>query len=288
MLANLGMKSITQAELTALVHPSAKAFDTYYRFCRDDIFREAKWPFATVQKSLTKINAEWSSSTAYVVDDFVEYEDIIYISIQAGTNKQPDTETAYWTAVTSAIVLLPWSYAYLYSVNYDIDDLTAWNSGTTYTAGQTVKYNNVAYLSLLGSNLNKTPSSQPTYWAAQTNVATVWHVFDESTADKKDEQDFAVFLIPGSTDRRIICTNLDDAYMEYTFIVNDTTLWDAKFVMAMGYRLAASAALLLPADPKKGEGLMNAYNAIIAEAKRISATERIKKPSTTSGYQKAR
>jgi hypothetical protein len=39
----------------------------------------------------------YSSATAYAVNDVVGYSGKAYINIQAGTNQQPDTATAYWT-----------------------------------------------------------------------------------------------------------------------------------------------------------------------------------------------
>lgn len=240
-LSHLGMKQITDA--TDVTTPSGKACNAYYRFARDDVFREHRWPFSTVQAVLT----EWDD------DD-------------------PP---------------LPWLFAYEYPVSYDIDDLTAWSGATAYTAGQTVKYLNQAYLAIqAGTNHN--PSSATTYWTVQTNAATVWTVFNEATETKKDEQDFEVYLIPGSTDEKIIVSNLDDAYMEYTFIVNDTTLWDSKFVVALSYRLAAMMAHVLTGDAAKGKELMNVSIAYIAEAKRIAAIEKLKKPNQTSSYQNSR
>jgi hypothetical protein len=38
----------------------------------------------------------WSSGITYAVDEVVEYNGSSYIAIQAGINKQPDTETTYW------------------------------------------------------------------------------------------------------------------------------------------------------------------------------------------------
>lgn len=46
--------------------------------------------------SFTWRNA-WSNSTAYAVNDAVQYNGSSYVSIQAGTNQQPDTATAYWS-----------------------------------------------------------------------------------------------------------------------------------------------------------------------------------------------
>lgn len=43
----------------------------------------------------------WSGATAYNVDEVVEYNGSSYIAIQAGTNKQPDTQTAYWSLMAS-------------------------------------------------------------------------------------------------------------------------------------------------------------------------------------------
>jgi hypothetical protein len=41
----------------------------------------------------------WSSATAYIVNDAVQYNGSSYIAILAGTNKQPDTQTTYWNLV---------------------------------------------------------------------------------------------------------------------------------------------------------------------------------------------
>src|SRR5436309_1038537 len=39
----------------------------------------------------------WSSSTAYAVNDAVQYNSASYISIQAGTNHQPGTSSSFWS-----------------------------------------------------------------------------------------------------------------------------------------------------------------------------------------------
>jgi collagen type VII alpha len=45
----------------------------------------------------------WAGGTAYVANDVVYYSGIAYLSILAGTNKQPNTETSYWDAYTAGI-----------------------------------------------------------------------------------------------------------------------------------------------------------------------------------------
>ena len=43
----------------------------------------------------------WSNSTAYVVDDIVSHSNQSYICIQAGTNQNPSTATAYWSILAA-------------------------------------------------------------------------------------------------------------------------------------------------------------------------------------------
>ena len=42
----------------------------------------------------------WSSGTAYAVNDGVAYNGSSYISIQAGSNQEPDTSASYWTLLS--------------------------------------------------------------------------------------------------------------------------------------------------------------------------------------------
>jgi len=44
----------------------------------------------------------WNSSTAYTVDDAVSHSGNSYICIQAGTNQNPSSATAYWSIMASA------------------------------------------------------------------------------------------------------------------------------------------------------------------------------------------
>ena len=52
--------------------------------------------------------AEWNSGIEYQSgSSFVSYGGNIYISIQTGTNKQPDTQTAYWKLYGKRFVAAP-------------------------------------------------------------------------------------------------------------------------------------------------------------------------------------
>ena len=119
------------------------------------------------------------------------------------------------------------------------------------------------------------------------NAAAVWDVYDESTTLTRGEQEFEVLFVPG-TNRRIICTDLQYAIADYTYKQEDTSLYSPKFVMAFSYRLAAAMAHTLTGSAEIGIQLSTVYSALISEAKRISGSEKRKKPNQESSYQNSR
>ena len=124
-------------------------------------------------------------------------------------------------------------------------------------------------------------------YAYPPKSARVWYVYNESTVLKKDEQEFETKYIQ-SINARVLCTNLETAYAEYTYKIDDTTLFSPKFVMALSYRLAASMSHQLIGDEDLGIKLMNLYGAFISDTKRLASAEKIKKPNRTSSYQISR
>ena len=124
----------------------------------------------------------WDNSTAYVVDDVVEYNGSSYVSIQDGTNQQPDTATTYWklmaakgdTGATGATGTQgPQGDPGPQGPQGDPGPAGAtgqgytwrgaWNSGTAYVAYDTVSYNGSSYVAIAGST-NVTPGTDPTKW----------------------------------------------------------------------------------------------------------------------------
>lgn len=109
----------------------------------------------------------------------------------------------------------------------------------------------------------------------------LWWVFDEGTVGQKNEQEFETkYIISGN--KRVVCSNLSPAYAEYTYKVEDTTLYHPKFVIALSYRLAAAMAHTLTGGPDLGIKMTELYNMILSEAKRLSNYEKMKKPTQTS------
>ncbi len=124
-------------------------------------------------------------------------------------------------------------------------------------------------------------------YAYPARAATVWAVFDEATVDNKEEQEFETIFIP-SINAKVLCSNKATAYAEYTYIVEDTTIFSPNFILAFSYKLGAAMAITLTVNQELGLALATMYAGMISEAKRIGWSERIKIPSQTSSYKTAR
>jgi len=139
-----------------------------------------------------------------------------------------------------------------------------------------------------------------------SNALAIWNVFNGSTTGSlsssfpgwdstlqsfpnsdKENQDFEVRYNPTNSEQ-VICSNLASALVEYSYKVTDTTQWNKKFILAFTYKLAAMMAHSLIGDPNIGLRLMETYNALIAEAKRLDFSHKKKKPNRDSGYINAR
>jgi hypothetical protein len=75
--------------------------------------------------------------------------------------------------------------------------------------------------------------------------------------------------------QRLIFCDIEDAQLEYTVLVTDTTIYPPDFVMAMSYRLAWHIAARLASNysPAMTQGLMQMYAMQIAKAKANAANE---------------
>ncbi len=75
----------------------------------------------------------------------------VYLSL-ASNNSQDPRAPSIWSTLTQ------------YSKDQVVLYYAAWAVGTTYAAGNVVTYNNLAYVSLAGSNVGHEPDTSPTYW----------------------------------------------------------------------------------------------------------------------------
>jgi len=125
---------------------------------------------ATVTLGNIKFNwkGAWNSATAYVVDDVVSLSGSSYVCIQAGTNQNPSTATAYWEQMSSA--------------GTDGTDLT-----TTLTTQGDIVYRDASGLARLGAGTSgqflKTQGTgaNPTWDNLASNVDIVSYTTLDST-----------------------------------------------------------------------------------------------------------
>lgn len=112
-------------------------------------------------------------------------------------------------------------------------------------------------------------------------AASVNAVFSEANVDYKDEQEFEVVFIP-SAGKKFVCSDEAEAYIEYTYIVEDTTIFSSKFIAAGAFKLAALIAPALTGDPALAQKMSEYAAVAISEAKRVNFTEKIKRPKRSN------
>ena len=110
--------------------------------------------------------------------------------------------------------------------------------------------------------------------------------FIQSTSDE-ETQEFETLYIP-IDNVRVIASNEQNAYCRYTYKVSDVTIWTPKFCIAFAFKLAALIAPTLTGDGSKAITMLQMYGGLINEEKRIGESEKIKKPTQSSGYQRSR
>jgi hypothetical protein len=138
--------------------------------------------------------AEWVSTTTYANGAIVTYNGDQYISIQgANLNKNPVTQTAFWTFQNNIELNARTSFAFnrafsnyddLASVlqlstaadpfyNYSTNQIRSWSSTITYSFRQFVTYLGNQYFSLQNNNLNKNPVTQTAFWQLLENETLI-------------------------------------------------------------------------------------------------------------------
>ena len=79
--------------------------------------------------------------------------------------------------------------------------------------------------------------------------------------------------------QKYILSDDPEAYLEYTARITDPAQFDAQFVSALSYRLAADLVTGLTGDSKERGSLLQVYGALLAEAKATSAGEQTERPA---------
>lgn len=94
--------------------------------------------------------------------------------------------------------------------------------------------------------------------------------------------------LSSETESRVIYTNTDQAYIEYTARITDPTLFDPTFTETLKYKLASLIVKPLTGSDSMSNDLLGKYQVYLEKAKWLDATEMHRTPLQSSRYYDAR
>lgn len=104
------------------------------------------------------------------------------------------------------------------------------------------------------------------------NCVAIRKVNEETKIDEAISGKYEVMYDVTNSAQRIV-TDIKDAYIEYTYLVETVTLFDSFFVSALARRLAAELAIPLNGDKEMGKEQTAVFNNLISDAYRHNAAE---------------
>lgn len=159
------------------------------------LIRPATVTTSNLTSNVTNTYSAWNSGTAYVVGNQVTYGFRYYQSIQNGTNKQPDTETTYWSDIG------PSNVGAMFDNQTSTPSTRASDISVTIAADGTV--DSVALLYIDASAVNITV----------TDGVTEYYNEDISLTDNSGIDDwYAYFFEPITRKTELFRTNLPNIY----------------------------------------------------------------------------
>lgn len=129
----------------------------------------------------------YSATVAYSKNAYVLSSSVGYKSLQdANLNHTPASSPTYWQPVSPGDAVNDGNGFVTTDVGrlvrlYNNTAPAAWSGATTYNEGDLVSSSSVNYRSLVSGNLNKTPASEPLFWAVYTPGWTWGRITDLST-----------------------------------------------------------------------------------------------------------
>lgn len=92
-------------------------------------------------------------------------------------------------------------------------------------------------------------------------------IFNASTSEKTISEKYAEMYDVTNALVRIV-TDIEDAYIRYTYYLTDTTLYSSYFNTAFSHRLSAAIVVALNGDEETAKGQIAIFNTVISEAHR--------------------
>lgn len=125
-------------------------------------------------------------------------------------------------------------------------------------------------------------------YACPARSLVVRNVFSEPMAWKKDDRKAEFTVVAVNETQKGVCTNVKDAYCEYTADMENTDIFPPAFQQALVYSLAASLAYPLCGSVQLQQQYYQLAQAAIMQAKYNSAIQDEHKPSWPHKYFDAR
>ncbi len=116
---------------------------------------------------------------------------------------------------------------------------------------------------------NYTPLDWEYAYAYPSNCVRLWRVYNDATVDKTISDNFTEEYDKVNA-QRVIATDVEDAYGEYTYYVTDPAIFDHAFVVAFSHRMAAEIAMALTGNAELATLQISLFNGAISEAARLA------------------
>ena len=123
-------------------------------------------------------------------------------------------------------------------------------------------------------------------YAYPANCAKALYIFDKDDINITERKEKPHIIFNGTA--KILATNIEDAYIEYTYNVTTPTLYDPLFVKALSYLLAAEVCNAKTGNAAKAQEMLQKYQLAILEAQHASATENTNTVEWPSSWIKGR
>lgn len=112
-------------------------------------------------------------------------------------------------------------------------------------------------------------------------------ILNVASVDPKDRIPFEVG-VNAAKSSRVILTDEEDAILVYTALVSNTVVYDALFVDALAWRLAAELAVPLRAETSLQQTFLRQYLLQLGSAKETGSNEKYEAPILSSSFADAR
>ena len=102
-----------------------------------------------------------------------------------------------------------------------------------------------------------------------TNCVAIRKVNVQTSIDEAISEEYEIEYDTTNEAKRIV-TDVEDAYIEYTYYISDTDLWDSAFIVSFSYYLAALLAKPLNGDDAQAKDMIALFTNSISNTKRYN------------------